>query len=179
MFDQLRYRIGLAYSRFHFRSSAPESIRWTGAISGAKRALLLLPETSQDSASLQGVVEFCTKQFAPSNVFIVGSVDAASRVKPDRRSQLVTFAPTDMNAWFLPRGELTQKMKKSTFDVAIDLNLDLALPSAYLCRSSGAQVRVGFKKIHADTFYNFQVQPQASNNFAAACHSLTECLRMF
>jgi len=103
----------------------------------------------------------------------------ATKLVLERNVHLLTVSPTDMNAWFLPRGELTQKMKKSTFDVAIDLNLDLALPSAYLCRSSGAQVRVGFKKIHADTFYNFQVQPQASNNFAAACHSLTECLRMF
>lgn len=179
MFEQFRYRVGLAYSRFHFRSNASQVIRWTGAFSSARRALLLLPESVQESASLQSVLEFFGREFTPSNLLIVGTVDVASRLKFDRRAQVVTFAPVDMNTWFLPRSELTQKTKKSTFDVAIDLNLDLALPSAYLCRESGAAMRVGFKKNHADTFYNFLVQPQVSNNFASASKSLTECLRMF
>jgi hypothetical protein len=179
MFEQLRYRVGLAYSRFHFRSKASQVIRWTGAFSSARRALLLLPEAPQDSATVQSVLEFFGKEFTPSNLLIVGTVDVASRLKFDRRAQVVTFAPVDMNTWFLPRSELTQKTKKSTFDVAIDLNLELALPSAFLCRESGAAMRVGFKKDHADTFYNFLVQPQAPKNTANAYKSLTDCLRMF
>ncbi|MCI0708356.1 MAG: hypothetical protein L0Y80_12830 [Ignavibacteriae bacterium] len=179
MFEQFRYKVGLTYTRFHFRSGEPDAVRWTGAFSNARRALLLLPEIVTDSASLQYTLDFFAKQFTPSNLLIVGSVDAASRLKFERRAQVVTYAPVDMNAWFLPRSELTQKMKKSTFDVAIDLNLDLALPCAYLCRESNASMRVGFQKIHADTFYNFLIQPQAAGNFAAASRSLTECLRMF
>ena len=179
MFEQFRYRVGISYSRFHFRTSEQQAIRWTGAVSDAQHALLLLPESPQDSASLRSIVEFFQRQFTPSHLLIVGTVESATRLALDRRAQLVTFAPSDMNAWFVPRGELTQKVKKSTFDVAVDLNLDLALPSAYLCRASGARIRVGFNKQHADTFYNFLVQPHQTNNFGAACNSLTNCLQMF
>lgn len=178
MFEQLRYRIGLSYSRFHFRSSSEQVIRWTSAVSTARRALVLLPESSQDAAAVRKVVEYFLKRFSPGNVVVVGRVDMTTQLAFDRHVQLLTFAPTDLNTWFLPRGELTRKVKKSTFDVAIDLNLEVALPSAYLCRASDARIRVGFKGPYADTFYNFQVQSR-HNNFGAAYTSLIECLQMF
>ena len=138
-----------------------------------------MPETPYDAAALVTVMEYCSKQFSPRNLVLVGRVDRAAQLKLDRGIQIIAVAPTDINAWFLPRGELTRKVKKSTFDLAIDLNLGVALPSAYLCRASGARIRVGFKKRFADTFYNFQIQPHHSTNFGAACNSLIECLRMF
>ncbi|MGH2569002.1 MAG: hypothetical protein ACRDGA_11745 [Bacteroidota bacterium] len=179
MFEQLRHNIGLSYTRFRFRGKSEEALRWTGALSGARRALLLMPESPQDSAELAKVMEYCSERFAPKNLVLVGHVDRATQLRLDRGVEIIAVAPTDINTWFLPRSVLTRKVKKSTFDVAIDLNLDVALPSAYLCRASGARIRVGFKKRFADTFYNFQVQPHHATNFGAACNGLIECLQMF
>ncbi len=178
MFEQLRYKIGLSFSQLRFRSVPEQAIRWTGAVSSARRALLLLPESSHDAAAVRKVVEYFVKRFSPGNVVVVGRVDATTLLAFDRHIHLLTFTPSDINTWFLPRGELTRKVKKSTFDVAVDLNLEVALPNAYLCRASDARIRVGFKGPYADTFYNFQVQSR-HNNFEAAYTSLMECLQMF
>jgi hypothetical protein len=179
MFEKLRYRVGLAYARFHFRSESQQPLRWTGAISSARRALLLLPEAPTDPQALRSTVEYFLRTFTPANLLIVSRVDVSTQLFLDRRAQLQTFAPTDLNAWFLPQDELTRRVKKSTFDVAVDLNLDLALPSAYLCRASEARIRVGFAKPYGDTFYNFQVQPRRITNFGSAATYLINCLQMF
>jgi hypothetical protein len=169
----------MTYTRLLFRSTEEQVLRWTDAISNARRALLILPESSNDAAVLRSTVEYFLKRFTAANLLIVSRIDVATQLLLDRHARLQTFAPTDLNLWFLPRSELTQKVKKSTFDVAIDLNLDVALPSAFLCRASGARVRVGFVKPHADTFYNFQVQPHRTANFGSAAASLIHCLQMF
>lgn len=179
MFEKFRYRVGLAYTRFHFRSTSEQALRWTGAISSAKRVLLILPESSNDAPALRLTVEYFLKRFSPTNLLIVSRVDVATQLFLDRHTHLQTFAPADLNAWFLPRSELTRRVKKSTFDVAVDLNLDMALPSAYLCRISDARIRVGFVKPYADTFYNFQVHPQRATTFGSAATILINCLQMF
>jgi hypothetical protein len=179
MFETFRYRVGLAFTRFHFRSRPEEPLRWTGAISSARRALVILPEAPTDPQALRSTVEYFLRTFSPANLVIVSRVDVATQLLLDRRVNLQTFAPTDLNTWFLPQDELTRRVKKSTFDVAVDLNLELALPSAYLCRASEARIRVGFAKPYADVFYNFQVQPRNTTTFGSAATRLITCLQMF
>lgn len=179
MFEKFRYRVGLAYTRFHFRSAPEQTLRWTGAISSAKRALLILPESSNDAPALRSTVEYFLSRFSSANLLIVSRVDVATQLFLDRHAHVQTFAPTDLNVWFLPRSDLTRRVKKSTFDVAVDLNLGMALPSAYLCRVSDARIRVGFVKPYGDTFYNFQVQPRHTTAFGSAATTLIDCLRMF
>lgn len=179
MFENFRYRVGLTYTRFHFRSISEQALRWTGAISSAKRALLILPESSNDAPALRSTVEYFLRRFHSANLLIVSRADVATQLFLDRHPQVQTFTPTDLNVWFLPRSELTRRVKKSTFDVAIDLNLDMALPSAYLCRASEARIRIGFVKPNGDVFYNFQVQPQRTTTFGSAATLLINCLQMF
>ena len=179
MFEGLRLKAGLVYTRFHFRKQAEQVIRWTGAVSGARRALLIMPESIQDATAVRSVAEYFAKRFSPGNLVVVARADVARQFTLDRGVQLITVAPADISTWYLPRRELTQKLKKSTFDIAIDMNLDVMLPSAFLCRASEARIRIGFDKQHADTFYNFQVRPNPATTFGAACNRLIDCLKMF
>jgi hypothetical protein len=179
MFERARFRVGLAYTRFVFRANREQVIRWTGAVSGARKALLIMPESSQNAAAVRSVVEYFVKRFSPTNLVVVARPDVATQFTLDRGAQLITLAPTDITTWYLPRRELTQKLKKSTFDIAIDMNLEVKLPSAYLCRASDARIRIGFDKQYAETFYNFQVRPKLTTDFGAACNGLIDCLKMF
>jgi hypothetical protein len=179
MLESFRYRVGLAYARFHYRTSEEQILRWTGAISSSRKALLFLPEQSNDAAALRSAAAYFMRRYSAGNLLIVARVDVASQLILDRHAQVQTFAPTDLTYWFLPRRELTRILKKSTFDIAIDLNVGVALPSAFLCRASNARVRVGFVKPHADTFYNFQVQPHRVTSFGTAATTLINCLQMF
>jgi len=74
---------------------------------------------------------------------------------------------------------LLRKVKKSTFDIALDLNPEFDLFSAFVCRASLAPVRVGFAKENADMFYNMQIQVDTGSGIAGAYRSLLRCMEMF
>jgi ADP-heptose:LPS heptosyltransferase len=95
------------------------------------------------------------------------------------RSHFLHFHEHEINAFFLPRRELLRRATSRRPDVAIDLNLDFVLPSAYICRVSGARIRVGFARKHADIFYNFQIRPDPTLARKLIYDRLAGCLDRF
>jgi len=90
----------------------------------------------------------------------------------------LTYSVRDVNTWFVPRRELLQRMENSSFDVAVDLNVNFSLTSAFLCKASNAPLRISFVKKNSDQFYNFQVKTRGTNN-KYSYRSLLKCLDMF
>ncbi|MBI3005681.1 MAG: hypothetical protein HYY49_09750 [Ignavibacteriales bacterium] len=179
MFDDLRLNVGISYSRFHFRKMKDPVVRFTEAVNRADQALVIFPETVTDSESLSGVIKYLARRFTSGNLLVVGRDDLLGGLRMHEKISTVTFTPRDINAWYVPSGDLLRKLKRSTFDVAFDLNVNFALPSAFLCRASNAPLRVGFAKTHADQFYNFQIQTRARSNSSFAYKTFLNCLEMF
>ncbi len=180
MFEGMRRGVGFLYSRFHFRKIGDPVIRFTEAVSHARRALVLLPESTKDISSVQWIIRSLAERFAAGSMTVMVRTDQASWVKKEQqRFQILVYNEKEVSAWFIPRPELLGRMKRSTFDVAFDLNPGFALTSAFLCRESKAPLRVGFTKLHADHFYNFQVNTKSANSLAVAYRNLARCLDMF
>lgn len=179
MLTGLRLKVGLLYSRFHFRKLKDPALRFTEAVSHAHRALVLLPEATRDIASVQWIVRNFSERFSSGSLTIVATNEQIQWVKDDNRFQTLMYTPRDISTWYIPRQELLGKMKRSTFDIAFDLNTTFALPSAFLCRESKAPLRVSFFKNHADDFYNFQINTKSVNSLAVAYRNLVRCLEMF
>ncbi len=179
MLDGLRFKIGLKYARFHFRKQHDPVVRFTEAVERARKALVILPETVTDSESLQSVLKYLTRRFGAGSILVVSREEFTSSFKGGFGGRTVSYPPEQINNWFIPRGELLQKLKSSTFDIALDLNVNLALPSAFMCRESNAPLRVGFAKPSGDHFYNFVVQTRMTTNAPVAYKNLLKCLDMF
>jgi ADP-heptose:LPS heptosyltransferase len=179
MLDKLRYQIGSSYARFHFRSVRDPIVRFTEAISQARRPVVFLPEASGEASLIEGVLKFLSQRFHTSKVTLVARNEIIPYLPEYRGFNLLTYGAEELNALFLPRTDLLRKLKKSTFDVALDLNIRFALPSSFLCRASQAPLRIGFVKPFADSFYNFQVQTGPSSNHTQAYSQLLKCLDMF
>lgn len=180
MFDGFRLRIGLLYSRLHFRNVGEPAIRFTEAISRAKRALVVLPDGTRDITSVQWIVRNLAERFVDGSMIILARNDQAAWLKTESSQvEIVSYTPEDVNTWFVPRRELLGKMKRSTFDVAFDLNVGFTLMSAFLCRESKAPLRVSFTKSFADEFFNFQINTRPTNSLAVAYRNLARCLEMF
>lgn len=179
MLDGARLRIGLWYSRFLFRKFEDIQFDFTDAVRRAKRALVILPGTAKDPASVQWVVRYLVDRFAAGSLIIVARQDLASWLTPDTRYEILSYGRDDIGRWFTPGSGLLRKLKKSTFDVAVDLNPDFDLFSAFVCRASLAPLRVGFAKDNADVFYNFQIQVGKSSGIAGAYRSFLRCMEMF
>jgi hypothetical protein len=179
MLEKLRLHVGTSYARFHFRTKRDPIVRFTEAISQARRPVVFLPEISSEASVIEGVLKYLGTRFHTSKVTLVARKGVVPYLPDLRGFNVVTFGEEELSAWYVPRSDLLRKMKKSTFDVALDLNIRFALPSSYLCRASQAPLRIGFVKQYADSFYNFQVQTEPSNNLTQVYSQLVKCIEMF
>ena len=179
MLDKLRLQIGTSYARFHFRAARDPILRFTEAVTEAHRPVVFLPEVQAEAAAIDVVLKFLADRFHTSKVVLVARKNIMAYVPENRGFNVVTVDDAELDTWYLPRTDLLRKVKKSTFDVALDLNIGFALPSSFLCRASQAPLRIGFKKPYADYFYNFQVQTGPPNNLAQVYSQLLKCIEMF
>jgi hypothetical protein len=179
MLGKLRLHIGISYARFHFRTARDPIVRFTEAFSQARRLVVFLPEVSAEASVIEGVLKFLGERFHTSKVVLVARKDVVPYLPDLRGFNVVTFGEEELSTWYVPHTDLLRKMKKSTFDVALDLNIRFALPSSFLCRASQAPLRIGFVKQYADSFYNFQVQTEPSSNLTQVYSQLLKCIEMF
>ncbi len=177
MIESLRRSLGVQLSRWHFRRMHNAVISFTDSVSTGGNALLILPltPTAQSPALL---LDLLHKQFPDKRLTVVaGEHDTGAPVLLPR-STIIRVRLENIDWLFRPSREITQRIASSTYDLAIDLNLDSLLPSAYICRESKARVRIGFAREGADLFYNFQMQHDSARE-GALYDRLAACLKMF
>ena len=179
MFENFRKRVGISYARFHFRKKSDPLFHFTDAVSRSRRALVIFPEAGMDWESTQSVLKYVLRRFASGTMLLVIREDLVNTISFAPNIKTVTYAREEVNTWFLPRASLLRKLKTSTFDVVLDLNVVLALPSAFVCRETNAPLRVSFAKESGDDFYNFQVQTKGPGTSSGAYRTLMKCLDMF
>jgi ADP-heptose:LPS heptosyltransferase len=177
MFEDLRRKVGLAYARFHFRKRADAPMRFSDAVSRSRKALVVFPERPVDAGVAEMMLRYLTRRFSNGSTTVLVREDLRNLLPPLTAARIVTYAPTEISSWFTPRAALIRRLKSSTFDAAFDLNTEFSLPSAFLCRESGAGLRVSFSKDNADEFYNLQIRT-ATTNPGPSFQSFMRCLDM-
>ena len=95
-------------------------------------------------------------------------------------SQIIRITPADINRFSLPTKGLMQRVFTREYDVALDLNLDFVLHSAYICKASRAKIRVGFQRNPlSDLFFNVRVDLAERRAPQSAYEQFAACLMMF
>jgi hypothetical protein len=179
MFDSFRRRVGLSYSQQHFRNTRDRIMNFTDALSRSHRALVIFPELSPDRESIATLFRYLLKKFPSEKMTVLIRDDQLFAMASAPPLKTLTYSQRDINTWFVPRRELVKKMELNTYDVALDLNVGLSLPSAFLCKASNAPLRVSFAKKSGDHFYNFQVQTKNETGNSITYTNLLKCLDMF
>ena len=179
MLEGFRFKVGLLYSRLHFRHKHDRVMNFTDAITRSRRALVIFPESSLDGESASAFLRNLLRKFSSEKIMVVIRDDQLFTMASAPPMKTLTYSVRDVNKWYVPRRELLQRMENSNFDVALDLNLNLSLTSAFLCKASNAPLRISFAKKNGDQFYNFQVKTKGNNNNKYSYRSLLKCLDMF
>jgi ADP-heptose:LPS heptosyltransferase len=179
MLELLRRSIGLRAARFHFRSSREKVISFGHSIATSDRVLVVMPLHDSAEEGQTRVLTFLREHFYEPDITVVAPAGGTpvERVLP--RCRVVLIGPADVNAFFLPRHTFLAQLSERTYDLAVDLNLDFMIPSAYICKETNARVRTGFSALHADTFFNFQVRLEPASHRPHAYERLLHCLQMF
>ena len=179
MLESLRRSIGLLAARFHFRSSRDPVISFGHSIATSDRVLVVMPLRPAAEEGQTHVLTFLREHFYEPDITVIAPPGGTpvERVLPRCRVMLV--GPEDVNGFFLPRRSLLARIAERSYDLAIDLNLDFMIPSAYICKETNARVRTGFSALHAETFFNFQIRLEGGSHGPHAYDRLVRCLQMF
>lgn len=175
----LRRTIGMALAVFRFRRRREDVISFARAVSGAQRALVVMPLDQRELLSVFNVIIMLKRKFDEERITVIGDERGLETLRLMPKSHFVQIRETDVDLFFHPRPEFLALIKDRQFDLAIDLNLDFVLPSGYICRESNAKVRIGFAGPNADRFYNFQIQPDPRQSRQTIYDRVAKCLYMF
>ncbi len=175
----LRMQIGIRLAAFRFRKQKDEVISFARAVSSAQRALVIMPLDQRELLSALNVFTMLKRKFDEERITVVGDERGVEAIRLMPKSHFVQIRETDINLFYHPRAEFLALLKDRRFDLAIDLNLDLVLPSAYICKESHAKVRIGLAGPHADRFFNFLIQPDPQQPRQTIYDRMAKCLYMF
>lgn len=179
MLESFRMQYGIWLAVRRFRKKDEPVISFTDAVSGAKQALVVMPLDRSELLSAMNVIEMLKRMFNEQSITVIGDERGVETIRLMPKSHFVQIKETDITPLFHPRQTFLSLFSDRKFDLAIDLNLDLVLPSAYICRASNAKVRVGFKGPSSDMFYNFQIQHDPSRSRRDLYDRFAQCLHMF
>jgi hypothetical protein len=179
MLEPLRRFIGMRIAQFRFRKSRERVISFTHLLPSAGTVLVILPLSPEEAGDHANVLSLFRTHFPPENLTVLTPAprERIERLLP--RSRVIAIAPDESSLFYIPRQVVLDRVHARQYDIAVDLNLDFMLPSAYICRESNARVRVGRTGPHADTFFNFQVRLDQSAQKGDAYGRLVQCLQMF
>ena len=179
MLESFRMKTGIWLAGRRFKKIKEPVVSFTEAVSGAKQALVVMPLDRSELLSAMNVIEMLKRMFNEQNITVVGDERGVETIRLMPKSHFVQIKETDVTAVYHPRQTFLSLFSDRKFDLAIDLNLDLVLPSAYICRESNAKVRVGFRGLYSDIFYNFQIQHDPSLSRRDLYDRFAQCLHMF
>jgi ADP-heptose:LPS heptosyltransferase len=179
MLERPRHAAGILFSRYHFRKTRDELRSFATAFSDARRLLLVMPLDGSPLFPVAPVVAMLARRKREEEITVVVAAHGTEALDALRRSPIIRLLPAEISSFYVPRRDVLARIMRTTYDVAIDCNLDFQLPSGYICRESKAPIRVGFAGKRSDLFYNFQVQVTPTESRMARYERLAHCLEMF
>lgn len=179
MLNAVRRKLGVLYTKIHYKHERDAITDFTRAISNARTALVLLPDDYREFQFARSIVPSFQKKFKGNHLTVLVPEHLKDPLRDVYLCEIVRIREEDINLFFLPKYRLRRHIQERHYDVAVDLNIQLHLPSAFLCRESHSKVRVGITKELADIFYNFQLRTDTTGSAKAVYDHLFNCLAMF
>jgi len=179
MFEGALAYIGLQFTKFQFRSDIDQVQPMTDFFRGAQDVLITLPIGYETAILAGNALREYRDQLKHLNITVVHNSTRATSLTEFPKCEVIRLDPIDINRFSLPTKTLLRRIYTRQFDVAIDLNLDFVLHTAYICKASRAKVRVGFVNPVSDIFFNVQLNLNKQRTPQAIYEKFAHCLAMF
>ncbi|MBI5020112.1 MAG: hypothetical protein HZB59_01615 [Ignavibacteriales bacterium] len=179
MFEHALAYVGLQFAKFQFRNDFDQPQPLTDFLRGAGNVLITLPVGYEDAIIAGNALRSFRERMKNIHITVVHNSTRETALANFPRCEIIRLDPPDINRFSLPTKTILQRIFKREYDVAIDLNLDFALHTAYICKASRAKIRVGFAGPVSDTFYNIILNLNKERTPQALYEKFAECLAMF
>ncbi len=171
--------LGLQFAKLQFRNDIDRPQAMTNFFSGAKNVLIALPVGYEEAILASDAFQSFRQQLRHLHLTVINSGTRRTSLVDYPHCEVIRMDPIDINKFLLPTRSLLQRVASRTYDTAIDLNLDFVLYTAYICKASGAKIRVGFTRPASDVFFNVQLNLKSPRTPQAVYESFASCLAMF
>ncbi|MBA4312533.1 MAG: hypothetical protein C0417_07875 [Chlorobiaceae bacterium] len=179
MFEHALAYVGLQFAKFQFRNDFDQPQPLTDFLRGAGNVLITLPVGYEDAIIAGNALRSFRERMKNIHITVVHNSTRETALANFPRCEIIRLDPPDINRFSLPTKTILQRIFKREYDVAIDLNIDFVLHTAYICKASRAKIRVGFARPVADTFYNIILNLNKERTPQALYEKFAECLAMF
>ncbi len=179
MFEGALAYIGLQFAKFQFRNDFDQVQPLTDFFRGAHNVLITMPVGYEDAIIAGNALRNFRDRMSKIHLTIVHNSTRETALANFPKCEVVRLDPADINKFSLPTKAVLQRVFTKEFDVAIDLNLDFVLHTAYICKASRAKARVGFSSQVSDLFYNVTLNLNKQRTPQALYDKFAECLSMF
>jgi ADP-heptose:LPS heptosyltransferase len=171
---------GLQFARFQFRNDVDTVQMMTEFMSTAKHALIALPQRYEEAMIASDAIRSTREKFKQVHVTVINTGTRVTSLVDFPKHEVIRLEQIDLNRFFLPTKALLRRLLQKEYDVAIDLNLDFVLHTAYICKASRARVRVGFAHHpYAELFFNVLFNVNTERTPKTVFEKFAACLSMF
>lgn len=179
MFESALAYLGLLFAKFQFRNDFDQVQPLTDFFRGAHNVLITMPVGYEDAVIAGNALRNFRDKMSKIHLTVVHNSTRETALANFPKCEVVRLDPQDINKFSLPTKTVLQRIFIKEFDVAVDLNLDFVLHTAYICKASRSKIRVGFASPVSDVFYNIILNLNKQRTPQAIYEKFAECLSMF
>ena len=179
MFDRFFFQLGFLFARLQFLTDVDHVQSMTEFVRGARNVLILLPAGYEDAVLASNALFEICRELGNVHLTVVHTSTRATSLAVYPRCEVLRLDRGDLNWFSLPTRSLMRRIFKRDYDVAMDLNLDFVLHTAYICKASRAKVRVGCSHAASDLFYNVQLNLSRRSSPRELYQKYAACMAMF
>lgn len=134
---------------------------YTGSITNASKILIVLPTTAEDILKSLDIPAFFNDE--KRKIILLSDEKLQHVAREEYPFETITYNEEAITKFGLPNKELVSKLKKTEFDLVLDLNREDNLFLGILANIPQSGIIVGFKKSEADNLYNLQIANNQNN----------------
>jgi len=176
MISNIKNKIGILLAKRRFVRHQKHDRSFQRFFSESKDVLIILPNLEKDFiVEVFEIVRFTA--IHKKKLFLIHKPELQKYLPTDFEYSSLVISELDKSRLELPTKDLVNRIKKYTFDLVIDLNLEDDLFSSALSNIPLSDFRIGFIKRNSDLFYNYQIPREI--NSEKSYRNLLNSLRMF
>jgi len=131
------------------RRQTPISIN--GVVGSTKRLIVCLPFNEGETLPAAQMIRDLAATLDISRIALVVHQDRVPELTDEfSRRGMILYSEEDIGFFGWPKKHLVAQVTARSWDLAIDLHRPFDFATAFLCASSGARVRIGFRTFHRE-----------------------------
>lgn len=176
MLNNFKKKLASYIVNYKFSKRDRNTLQFKNFINNTKNYLFILPEEDELFNHSFTLINHFMKEGKIITLFILDY--KYSLIPEQNKFYSITYSENDKNKLNLPRKELIEKIRKKSYDVVLDLNLNPNEFSQAVSTTAKTTYRIGFLSELNEKYFNFCIKKEDDNPLLSY-KTMLDSLKMF